>query len=573
VLNYCVRRRISCMSARKFVRFFRKRDGLYGCIESMKVKVTTGLPIPLLKKLKPNWFYGGVSPVKRRLMGSLLMFVILLGSSIGVECADNKNRVENRNYAENKNRADSKNPVENKNYAENKNSSDFKNISDEINDLYDTDTAPRSKPQSIIDDEPSYTRESVFKDEPDESEEAITMEGRDSELVDIEDGNSETAGETELLRREPLSRENNYDDFVTRFERYVEKNVASRVPGLALAIIADGKVKVLQTYGVKRVKGRDPITADTAFRLASVSKTIGGAASAMLVRDGLVDWNSTVTSLLPDLAFKNSRYGDQLTLRNILSQSTGLPTHTNDNFIEDGLEFDEVVRRLRYINFVCPPGKCYSYQNVTYSLISSIIFKKTGKTYEQYVKEKLFDPLGMNTASFGMAGLKANNNYALPHVARRKGWHTENITENYYRINPAAGANASITDMSRWILAQMGRNPEVLPLDTLKTLHEKITRNTPAQSHYGAREGVTDTHYGLGWRVFNYRGDKNFVHHGGYVLGFRSEMVLSPELQIGMVILSNSNRLNSDIIFKFLDAYEDDKLMIKRVALERRPQR
>jgi CubicO group peptidase (beta-lactamase class C family) len=448
-----------------------------------------------------------------------------------------------------------------------------KNSVSEINDLEDADTAPRPKPQSVIDDEPSYTRESVFKDEPDESVEAVTIEGRDADLAEMDDGNAEATGETELLQREPLSRENQYDDFVARFERYVEKKVAARVPGLALAIIADGKVKVLQTYGVKRVKGRDPITPDTVFRLASVSKTIGGAASAMLVRDGLVDWNSTVTSLLPDIAFKNSRYGDQLTLRNILSQSTGLPTHTNDNFIEDGLDFDEVVRRLRYINFVCPPGKCYSYQNVTYSLISNIIYKKTGKTYEQYVKEKLFDPLGMTTASFGMAGLKANNNYALPHVARRRGWHTENITENYYRINPAAGANASITDMSRWILAQIGRNPEVLPLDTLKTLHEKITRNTPAQSHYGAREGVTDTHYGLGWRVFNYRGDKNFVHHGGYVLGFRSEMVLNPELQIGMVVLSNSNKLSSDIIFKFLDAYEDDKLMMKRVALEKYPQR
>jgi beta-lactamase class C len=497
---------------------FLENVGLYGRLESMKIKV----------KIKM------ASLILARVSLALLMLLMLLSSCVEIAYAAGASKQM---------------------------------------DLDDVYPSPRPKPQSVIDDEPSYTRESVFKDEPDESEEAITMEGRDPELVDMEDDSSDTTAEPELLGNEPLSRENNYDDFVTRFERYVEKNVASRVPGLALAIIADGKVKVLQTYGVKRVKGRDPITADTVFRLASVSKTIGGAASAMLVRDGLVDWNSSVTSLLPDLAFKNSRYGDQLTLRNILSQSTGLPTHTNDNFIEDGLEFDEVVRRLRYINFVCPPGKCYSYQNVTYSLISSIIFKKTGKTYEQYVKEKLFDPLGMHTASFGMAGLKANNNYALPHVASRRGWRTENITENYYRINPAAGANASITDMSRWILAQMGRNPEVLPLDTLRALHEKITRNTPAQSHYGAREGVTDTHYGLGWRVFNYRGDKDFVHHGGYVLGFRSEMVLSPELQMGMVILSNSNRLNSDIIFKFLDAYEDDKSMIKKVALERRPQR
>ncbi|RYZ99488.1 MAG: class A beta-lactamase-related serine hydrolase, partial [Moraxellaceae bacterium] len=144
---------------------------------------------------------------------------------------------------------------------------------------------------------------------------------------------------------------------------------------------------------------------------------------------------------------------------------------------------------------------------------------------------------------------------------------TETITENYYRINPAAGANASITDMSRWVLAQMGHHPNVLPPHTLKAVHGKVTKNTPAQSHYGAADGVTNTHYGMGWRVFDYRGDKNFIHHGGYVLGFRSEMVINPELQIGMVILSNSNKLPGSIIFKFLDAYEDEKRGPRKIVL------
>ncbi|HWV15480.1 MAG TPA: serine hydrolase domain-containing protein [Cellvibrio sp.] len=351
------------------------------------------------------------------------------------------------------------------------------------------------------------------------------------------------------------------DDFVSNFENYVETQLVPKLPGVALAVIANGKVKVLQAYGVKKVNSNDPINTDTLFRLASVSKTIGSTAGAMLVHDGLATWDTSITTVLPEVEFKNPKYGDQLTLLNILSQSTGLPTHTNDHFIEEGMSYDEVIRRLRHVNFVCPPGKCYAYQNVTYSLISNIIQKKTGKTYEQYVQEKLFDPLGMHTASFGMLGLKASNNYALPHVMTRNGWYTETITENYYRINPAAGANASITDMSQWLLAQMGHNPEVLSPATLNVLHNKVTRNTAAQSHYGTREGVTDTHYGLGWRIFDYRGDKNFVHHGGYVLGFRSEMVFNPELQIGMVILSNSNKLGGDVIFKFLDAYEDSKNM------------
>jgi beta-lactamase class C len=264
-------------------------------------------------------------------------------------------------------------------------------------------------------------------------------------------------------------------------------------------------------------------------------------------------------SVLPNVQFSNPRYGNQLSLRDILSQSTGLPTHSGDNYIEEGLPFDVVVQKLKSVNFVCPPGKCYGYQNVSFSLFDAMVRNKIGKPYEQYVQEKLFNPLGMQTASFGLAGLKAHNNFALPHIATSKGWRTEKITENYYRMHPAAGANASVTDMARWILAQMGKHPEVLSPAVLKSVHDKVTKNTATQSHYGAREGVTDTHYGIGWRVFDYRGDKNFVHHGGYVLGFQSQLVFNKELQIGMVALSNSNRMPTNIIFEFLDAYEDEK--------------
>jgi beta-lactamase class C len=363
-----------------------------------------------------------------------------------------------------------------------------------------------------------------------------------------------------VVKNIPLPMAAAREAYIAEFKTYVETKLVPRVPGLAVAVIADGKVKVLQAYGVKKIGGADAINTDTAFRLASVSKTIAGTAAGVLVNDGLINWDTPITSVLPNVEFSNPRYGNQLTLRNIMSQSTGLPTHSGDNYIEEGLPFDEVVGKLKSVNFVCPPGKCYSYQNVTLSLLGSIVLKKTGKTYEQYVKEKLFAPLGMRSASVGLEGLLATKNYALPHEVNGRGqWYTKEITQNYYRLNPAAGGNASITDMAHWVLAQMGHNPDVLSPLTLQAIHAKVTKNTAAQSHYGARDGVTDTHYGMGWRTFDYRGDKNFLHHGGYVFGSRSEMVFNPELQIGMVILSNCNRLPGEIIFKFLDAYEDEK--------------
>lgn len=358
----------------------------------------------------------------------------------------------------------------------------------------------------------------------------------------------------------PLAVGGPQEEFVEKFKDYVEESIVPRVPGLALAIIANGQVRVLEAYGVKKSGGKDEITTDTVFRLASVSKTIAGTAAGVLVHSGAASWDTPVTSVLPDVSFSNPKYEAQLTLGHIMSQSTGLPTHSGDNYLEEGQSFDEVVDRLKKISFVCPPGKCYAYQNISFSLLSPIIKKKTGKSYEDYVKEKLFTPLGMRTASYGYDGLVGTRNYAQPHVLVGKGkWYTANVTEHYYRINPAAGANASITDLSRWVLAQMGNNPEVLPPAVLNSIHDHVTKNTPSQSHYGARDGVTNTYYGMGWRMFDYRGDKHFLHHGGYVLGYRSEMVYNPELKIGMVALSNCNRLSGEIIFRFLDAYEDQK--------------
>lgn len=364
------------------------------------------------------------------------------------------------------------------------------------------------------------------------------------------------AAPASLAAKTALPMSNQREAFVTEFKQYVETKIVPKTPGLALAIIADGKVKVLETYGVKKAGSNALINADTAFRLASVSKSFAATAAAMMVNDGLIRWDTKVTDVLPNVEFSNPRYGDQITVQHILSQATGLPTHSGDNYIEEGSSFDEVVRRLRYVNFVCPPGKCYNYQNVSYSLIGNIVLKKTGVTYEHYLDNKVLRPLGMRTATVGYADYTANNNYAVPHLPTRKGWVPTTVTEHYYRVNPAAGVNASITDMSRWLLAHMGQNPAVLPPALLNTVHAKITRSA---HHYSSREGVTNSHYGLGWRVFDYRGDKNFVHHGGGVKGFRSEMVFNPELKIGMVILTNGPRLAGSVIFEFLDAYEDEK--------------
>lgn len=348
--------------------------------------------------------------------------------------------------------------------------------------------------------------------------------------------------------------------FVPEFEDYIAKKVAPFVPGVAVVIVSGGQIKSLNGYGVRRAGTRESVTPDTVFRLASLSKSFAGTAASLLVDEGKISWDTSVTSVLPNVAFKNKAYGKQLTLRHALGQSSGLPRHTYTHYIDENMSYADIVNRLRYVNFACAPGKCFAYQNVMYSLAGDMIKKKSGVSFENYVEKKIFDPLGMRSASYGLASYNASPNRASPHISGGKRWVPTSVTPNWYRVAPAAGVNASIVDMSRFLLGQMGKRQDVLPLSVLNPIQSRVTKNTPGQNYYASHKLAVNTAYGMGWRVFDYGRDKNFIHHGGHVKGFRTEMVFNRDLQIGMVFLSNSETpLARDVIFKFLDSYQRSK--------------
>jgi len=359
--------------------------------------------------------------------------------------------------------------------------------------------------------------------------------------------------------------------FVPEFEDYIANKVAPFVPGVAVVIVSGGQIKSLNGYGVRRAGTRETITPDTVFRLASLSKSFAATAASVLVNEGKISWDTTINSVLPQVTFSNPRYGKQLTLRHALSQSSGLPRHTYSHFIDANKSYADSVARLRYVNFVCPPGKCFAYQNVVYSLSGDMIKKKSGMSFEQYTEAKVFDPLGMRSASYGLTSYNASPNRAAPHINNGKRWVPTAVIGNWYRVAPAAGVNASIVDMSRFLLAQMGKRQDVLPLSVLNPIQSRVTKNTPAQNYYGVRKAVGNTAYGMGWRVFDYGRNKNFIHHGGHVKGFRTEMVFNRDLQIGMVFLSNSEtRLARDVIFKFLDSYERAQTAAREAAKKKK---
>lgn len=348
------------------------------------------------------------------------------------------------------------------------------------------------------------------------------------------------------------------NSFAWQFEQQFVQPLVNETPGGALIIVDHGEVVLLRVYGVRSQEDQLPITESTLFRIASISKTFASAAAAMLVQDKLVQWQTPLLKNLDYLKFKRQDYGAEINLYHLMSQSTGLMPHAYTNLIEDNLSFERIVNRLDKVEFICAPGECYGYQNVVFSLVGDLVRAMTAVDYETFIANKLFKPLAMSRASFGMDAFISDENHARPHIWTGINWAPVRTTQHYYRVAPAAGVNASIGDMRQWLLAHLGHKPNVFREEMLKQMHTGAIRTTRQQAHYGDRKQLGSVYYGLGWRVFEYAGQRGYVHHGGYVRGMRSEMVFNRDLQVGMVFLTNSEPSGvGDLVFDFIDLYRE----------------
>lgn len=312
------------------------------------------------------------------------------------------------------------------------------------------------------------------------------------------------------------------------------------VAGLATAVVIDGKVVYEGTVGYADASTKQPITPDTVFRLASLSKAFATAIAGLLIDDGKLGWDTKLVDVLPYFKLKNMQAASQATVSDILGQRLGLPRNTYDNMLEGDTPYEELVRKLDEVDMVCGVGQCYGYQNVAFSMIGDVVLARTGDFFYHQVDKRIFYPLGMNTASYGRAALESSKSWARPHRATSRGWVPFEPNETYYRVAPAAGVNASLRDMEKWLIAQMGGRQDVLPTSLLDVLHAPGVA-TPSELHATAwRSGrLTAAHYALGWRVYEYGGE-TLIYHAGAVAGYRTMIGFFPKYRAGVVTLWNS---------------------------------
>lgn len=349
----------------------------------------------------------------------------------------------------------------------------------------------------------------------------------------------------------------------TQYSQWLNASIAaSTVPGVAMAVVSSHQVLDVQTWGVRAIDQSAPVDERTLFRIASVSKTFAGAVAAKLVHDQKQAWDTPVVTILPQYAIGTEPASRSMTLKHVLSHSTGLMPHAFSNMLDAGVAYKKIQEKFTEIPTVCPPGRCYGYQNVVFSLVSDVVEVSEHIPYEQYVEERLFAPLGMARASMTLEDYLADANVSAPHQRRGELWQTVSTNAAYYSVGPAAGVNASLEDMILWAQANLGGAPNVLPPDVLAAQHAPVVE-TPRGNYFNRWPNLENAWYGLGWRVFDYAGQR-VIHHGGGVRGFRTELVLIPALDIAMIVLFNAETpLANDVVPHFLDAMLMDGLVLQ----------
>lgn len=355
--------------------------------------------------------------------------------------------------------------------------------------------------------------------------------------------------EKELTEMQDIFRD--YDEWLTT------QIAESGTVGAAVAITYKDQIAYLKCFGTRKAGSGEPIDEHTVFRLASVSKPITGVLTGILAQEQVLDFDEKVCETLPWLQLANQSSTRNITLRNLLSHTTGLVPHAYDDLVEGHVPFTTILGKLKEAGISSVPGKVYGYQNVMFSLVDTIMAVKTSKNFSKLVKEKLFDPVGMLDASTDFQSFSDNPNKAFPHRGANGTYRTLPLNDRYYTTTPAAGVNASITDMAHFLQALVDENNTIVGDNICSMIFEPQVNSILSRGYFKYWNQIKTKQYALGWRMVDFK-NRQVAYHGGFVSGYKAEIAISRQDNIGIVYLSNSpNQVASQSIPVFLEAFSE----------------
>jgi len=323
-------------------------------------------------------------------------------------------------------------------------------------------------------------------------------------------------------------------------------------PGAAVMVIQDGKVVHQKGYGLANLENRTPIGLDTPFELASVSKQFTGMAIMMLVERGKLRYDDPLSKFFPELP----PYAKAITVRHLLNHTSGLPDVINAELHREGYQpasKDLLTLLAQRKEAVFAPGDRFQYNNTGYVLLALIVEKVSGKSFPLFMKENIFQPLGMSNTLVWDETKPVINNRALPYAVQGASFKSLPFGSDVY-IFGAKGVVTTLQDLYKW--DQSLYTEKLVKAATLKEAFTPATLNNGQQDNYG-----------YGWVIAKDHG-LNFVTHDGSYLGFKTIIARYPDQRFTVVVLSNSDSLGStgSLAKRIAKIYLSDRMTLTPTA-------
>lgn len=346
---------------------------------------------------------------------------------------------------------------------------------------------------------------------------------------------------------------------------------AFRIPGVAIAIVENGRTTLAKGYGVQGLSVPRTVDSDTIFSTGSTGKAFTTAALAILVDRGKLGWDDKIIDHMPDFRMYDPWATREMTVRDLLVHRSGLGLGAGDLlfFPRSDLSRKETMRRLRFIKPATSFRSAYAYDNILYSVAGQLVEEVSGEPWEAFVRHNVFAPLGMDHSTVNSAGLRASPDRARPHArlsgaVRGLGQQVQLGDEVLISDNAASAGGLAISanDMAKWLQVQLahGKLPNGSRLFSEAASHEMWTPVTlqPIGDRPPALKATRPSFsaYALGWEIEDYKGTR-IVWHGGAVFGSLAAVVLVPDRNLGFAITVNSEdgELVRGLMFELLDHY------------------
>jgi len=350
--------------------------------------------------------------------------------------------------------------------------------------------------------------------------------------------------------------------YLKGFDDFVKQTIHSfDVPGIAVGIVKNDSLIYAKGFGVRKLGDKAPVDANTLFAIGSISKSTVAIALGILVDEGKIKWDDPVTKYLPDFQMDDPWVSREITIRDLLTHRSGLISESGGT-IWYGSDYSraDVIRRLRYLKPVTSFRYKYAYQNVMYLVAGEIIPAVTGQSWDDFIQERLFKPLGMSTSNTHLKDLDKYTNVSIPH-AFVNGRQQPIAYRNYDNVGPACSVNSTVVEMAQYVRLLLnggvykGRRL-YSPAVAFELFNPQMI--VPIRDYGPGLELLKPKFfaYGFGWFLKEYRGRK-LVYHTGGLDGIRAMVMMVPDEKLGIIVLTNQedSRVYNVLTYYLLDSY------------------